>query len=110
MIFQSEKNLKDYGDKIPADKRAAIESALTQLKSAYESKDISSINSAFENMNNAWHAASEDMAKAAQQQQGPSQNAGSSSNAGNNQGGSNSGNGSNGSDPGTVDVDYEEVK
>ena len=110
MIFQSEKNLKDYGDKIPADKRAAIESALTQLKSAYESKDISSINSALENMNNAWHAASEDMAKAAQQQQGPSQNAGSSSNAGNNQGGSNSGNGSNGSDPGTVDVDYEEVK
>lgn len=110
MIFQSEKNLKDYGDKIPADKRAAIESALTQLKSAYESKDISSINSALENMNNAWHAASEDMAKAAQQQQGPSQNAGSSSNAGNNQGGGNSGNGSNGSDPGTVDVDYEEVK
>ena len=110
MIFQSEKNLKDYGDKIPADKRAAIESALTQLKSAYESKDISSINSALENINNAWHAASEDMAKAAQQQQGPSQNAGSSSNAGNNQGGGNSGNGSNGSDPGTVDVDYEEVK
>ncbi len=110
MIFQSEKNLKDYGDKIPADKRAAIESALTQLKSAYESKDISSINSALENMNNAWHAASEDMAKAAQQQQGSSQNAGSSSNAGNNQGGGNSGNGSNGSDPGTVDVDYEEVK
>ena len=110
MIFQSEKNLKDYGDKIPADKRAAIESALTQLKSAYESKDISSINSALENMNNAWHAASEDMAKAAQQQQGPSQDAGSSSNAGNNQGGGNSGNGSNGSDPGTVDVDYEEVK
>ena len=110
MIFQSEKNLKDYGDKIPADKRAAIESALTQLKSAYESKDISSINSALENMNNAWHAASEDMAKAAQQQQGPSQNTGSSSNAGNNQGGGNSGNGSNGSDPGTVDVDYEEVK
>ena len=110
MIFQSEKNLKDYGDKIPADKRAAIESALTQLKSAYESKDISSINSALENMNNAWHAASEDMAKAAQQQQDPSQNAGSSSSAGNNQGGGNSGNGSNGSDPGTVDVDYEEVK
>ena len=110
MIFQSEKNLKDYGDKIPADKRAAIESALTQLKSAYESKDISSINSALENMNNAWHAASEDMAKAAQQQQGPSQNTGSSSNAGNNQGGGNSGNVSNGSDPGTVDVDYEEVK
>ena len=110
MIFQSEKNLKDYGDKIPADKRAAIESALTQLKSAYESKDISSINSALENINNAWHAASEDMTKAAQESQ-PAGNAnpGSSANTG---AGNNSGNGSsNGSnDPGTVDVDYEEVK
>ena len=107
MIFQSEKNLKDYGDKIPADKRAAIESALTQLKSAHESKDINSINSALESINNAWHAASEDMAKAAQQQ-GPSQNGGQT---GGNSAGSNSGNGSNGNnDPGTVDVDYEEVK
>ena len=110
MIFQSEKNLKDYGDKIPADKRAAIESALTQLKSAYESKDISSINSALENINNAWHAASEDMAKAAQESQSAGNaNPGSSANTG---AGNNSGNGSsNGSnDPGTVDVDYEEVK
>ena len=107
MIFQSEKNLKDYGDKIPADKRVAIESALTQLKSAHESKDINSINSALESINNAWHAASEDMAKAAQQQ-GPSQNGGQT---GGNSAGSNSGNGSNGNnDPGTVDVDYEEVK
>ena len=107
MIFQSEKNLKDYGDKIPADKRAAIESALTQLKSAHESKDINSINSALESINNAWHAASEDMAKAAQQQ-GPSQNGGQT---GGNSADSNSGNGSNGNnDPGTVDVDYEEVK
>ena len=110
MIFQSEKNLKDYGDKIPADKRAAIESALTQLKSAYESKDINSINSALENINNAWHAASEDMAKAAQESQSTGNaNPGSSANTG---AGNNSGNGSsNGSnDPGTVDVDYEEVK
>ena len=110
MIFQSEKNLKDYGDKIPADKRAAIESALTQLKSAYESKDISSINSALENINNAWHAASEDMAKAAQESQSTGNaNPGSSANTG---AGNNSGNGSpNGSnDPGTVDVEYEQVK
>ena len=110
MIFQSEKNLKDYGDKIPADKRAAIESALTQLKSAYESKDINSINSALENINNAWHAASEDMAKAAQEgQSAGNANPGSSANTG---AGNNTGNGSsNGSnDPGTVDVDYEEVK
>ena len=110
MIFQSEKNLKDYGDKIPSDKRTAIESALTQLKSAHESKDINSINSALENINNAWHAASEDMAKAAQGgQSAGNANPGSSANTG---AGNNSGNGSsNGSnDPGTVDVDYEEVK
>lgn len=77
------------------------------MKSAHESKDINSINSALESINNAWHAASEDMAKAAQQQ-GPSQNGGQT---GGNSAGSNSGNGSNGNnDPGTVDVDYEEVK
>lgn len=102
MIFQSEKNLKEYGDKIPADKKNAIESALSQLKSAHESKDINAINSALENINNAWHAASEDMAKAAQQS-GPAQG----SNTGNS---GNSGNGQSSNDPGTVDVDYEEVK
>lgn len=107
MIFQSEKNLKEYGDKIPADKKNAIESALSQLKSAHESKDINAISSALENINNAWHAASEDMAKAAQQS-GPAQGG---SNAGFNGGNTgNSGNGQSGNDPGTVDVDYEEVK
>ena len=44
LIFQTEKQLKDFGDKIPADKKSAIESALEELKGAYESKDISAIN------------------------------------------------------------------
>lgn len=99
MIFQTEKNLKDYGDKIPADKRSAIESALAQLKEAHKAADIAAIDKAMDNMNNAWHAASEDMARAAQS--GPSQS--SSSDSG-------SSTGSNGSDKDVTDVDFEEVK
>ncbi|MBP6064096.1 MAG: molecular chaperone DnaK [Bacteroidales bacterium] len=99
MIFQTEKNLKDYGDKIPADKRSAIESALAQLKEAHKAGDIAAIDKAMDNMNNAWHAASEDMARAAQS--GPSQS--SSSDSG-------SSTGSNGSDKEVTDVDFEEVK
>jgi molecular chaperone DnaK len=99
MIFQTEKNLKDYGDKIPADKRSAIESALAQLKEAHKAADIAAIDKAMDNMNNAWHAASEDMARAAQS--GPSQS--SSSDSG-------SSTGSNGSDKEVTDVDFEEVK
>ena len=66
MIFQSEKNLKEYGDKIPADKKGAIENALGQLKEAHKSQNIADIDRATEALNQAWHAASEDMAKAAQ--------------------------------------------
>ena len=66
MIFQSEKNLKDYGDKIPSDKKGAIETVLGQLKEAHKSQDLAEIERASEALNNAWHAASEDMAKAAQ--------------------------------------------
>ena len=66
MIFQTEKNLKEYGDKIPADKKGAIENALCQLKEAHKAQNIADIDRASEALNNAWHAASEDMAKAAQ--------------------------------------------
>jgi len=66
MIFQTEKNLKEYGDKIPADKKGAIENALGQLKEAHKAQNIADIDRASEALNNAWHAASEDMAKAAQ--------------------------------------------
>ncbi|MBR0223295.1 MAG: Hsp70 family protein, partial [Bacteroidales bacterium] len=91
MIFQSEKNLKEYGDKIPADKKGAIENALGQLKEAHKSQNLADIERATEALNNAWHAASEDMARAAQQQQGPQDNGGSDN-------------------QGPEDVDYEEVK
>ena len=66
MVFQSEKNLKDYGDKIPADKKSAIESATSELKKAVEAKDIAAIEKYSAELESAWHAASEDMAKAAQ--------------------------------------------
>ncbi len=102
MIFQSEKNLKEYGDKIPADKKGAIESALAALKEAHKSGDIAAIDKAMEGMNSAWHAASEDMAKAAQQS-GPSA-------GGAQQGPSDNGGNAQGGDKEVTDVDFEEVK
>ncbi len=57
LVFTSEKNLKDYGDKLPADKKEAIEGALAKLKTAHEAKDIASIDSASEELNKAWEAA-----------------------------------------------------
>ncbi len=71
--FQSDKNLKDYGDKIPADKKSAIESALGSLKEAVKNQNISDIDRYTEELTKAWNAASEDMNRAAQAgaQQGP---------------------------------------
>ncbi len=66
MVFQTERNLKDYGDKIPADKRSAIEAACADLKKAVDAKDVAGIDSANAALEAAWHAASEDMARAAQ--------------------------------------------
>ncbi len=66
MIFQTEKQLKEYGDKIPAEKKSVIEGALTELKTAHAAKDIDKISAALKTMNDAWAAASEDMYKATQ--------------------------------------------
>jgi len=66
MIFQTEKQMKEYGDKLPADKKAPIEEALTNLKNAHKSQDIKAIDKAMEAINKAWHAASEEMYKASQ--------------------------------------------
>ena len=104
MIFQSEKNLKEYGDKIPADKKGAIENALGQLKEAHKNQNLADIERATEALNNAWHAASEDMARAAQQQGPQDPGAG----FGGQQGPQN--NGGNDGNSGPEDVDYEEVK
>ena len=73
LCFQSDKNLKDYGDKIPADKKSAIESAIGSLKEAVKNQNISDIDRYTEELTKAWNAASEDMNRAAQAgaQQGP---------------------------------------
>ena len=66
MCFQTEKNLKEYGDKIPAEKKAAIESAMNNLKEAVKNQNLTDIDKYNSELEAAWHAASEDMAKAAQ--------------------------------------------
>ena len=93
LIFQTEKQLKEYGDKIPADKKAPIESALAELKKAHEAKDLNGIKTHMEALNTAFQAASQDMYNAAQ---GGSANAdaGQTASAGEE----------------VTDVDFEEVK
>lgn len=101
LIFQTEKQLKEYGDKIPADKKAPIETALNNLKDAHKSQDIARIDAALNEMNTAWTAASEDMYKA-------TQDAGGQTGGGSQQGG--------GANTGTTDsetvtdAEFEEVK
>jgi molecular chaperone DnaK len=95
LIFNSEKQLKEYGDKIPAEKKEAIEVALGKLKEAHETKDIASIDAHLEALNAAWQAASEDMYKGTQEGA-----AGEQANAGEAK--------SNESD--VTDAEYEEVK
>ena len=70
MIFQTESQLKEFGDKLSADKKAPIESSLEELKKAHESKDLAQIDAAMEKINAAWKEASEEMYKAQQDGQG----------------------------------------
>src|ERR1700749_5136080 len=67
LIFQTEKQLKEFGDKVPADKKAPIEAALNKLKDAQKSQDVAAIDTAVAEMNTAWTAASEELYKATQQ-------------------------------------------
>ncbi len=66
MIFQTEKQLQEYGDKIPAQKKEAIESALAELREAHKAQDIARIDTAMNNLNTAWQAASQEMYQATQ--------------------------------------------
>jgi molecular chaperone DnaK len=96
LVFQTEKQLKEFGDKIPADKKQAIESSFTELKAAHADRNIAGIDSAMERLNAAWQAASEDMYKAGGEQAGAAngaQDANASGAAGE-----------------ATDVDFEEVK
>ncbi|MBK7139035.1 MAG: molecular chaperone DnaK [Bacteroidetes bacterium] len=99
LIFQTEKQLKEFGDKIPADKKATIESAVERLKEAHKNQDIVAIDAALAELNNAWQAASQDMYAAGatgneQQENGQG--------GGDNQG--------SGQEDNVQDVEFEEVK
>ena len=100
MIFQTEKQLKEFGDKLSDDKKAPIEAALEELKKAYETKDLALIDPALEKINEAWKEASEEMYKAQAEAQGASGADASAQESG-----------SEGSETSDVeDVDFEEVK
>ena len=103
MIFQTEKQLAEIGDKIPADKKTPIEEALKKLKEAYEKRDADACEAANNELMTAFQAASAEMYAAQQQaQQGGAQ--------GPQPGADNNGNGDNGGNPSAEDVDFEEVK
>ena len=104
MIFQTEKQLNELGDKLPADKKAAIEAALGKLKEAHKAQDVQACETAMNDLNSAFQAASQDMYNAANAQQG-AQNAGADFNAQQQAGGSNAKN-----DDNVQDADFEEVK
>jgi molecular chaperone DnaK len=75
MIFQTESQLKEFGEKLSADKKEPIEAALEELKKAHESKDLAQIDAAMEKINEAWKAASEEMYKAQAEAQGGAEGA-----------------------------------
>jgi len=100
MIFQTEKQLKEFGDKLSADKKEPIEAALVELKKAHETKDLAQIDAAMEKINEAWKVASEEMYKA--QQEAQAQGSPTGDDAGNAQQKNEGDN--------VEDVDFEEVK
>ena len=100
MIFQTEKQLKEFGDKLPADKKQPIEAALSKLRDAHKSQDIAAIDAAMAEINTAWQAASQEMYNAqAQANANPGANPGAGA-----QGGQQA------PDQEVTDVDFEEVK
>jgi len=93
LIFQTEKQLSEFGEKIPADKKSVIDSALATLKQAYTSQDVAAIEGAMKGLNDAWAAASEDIYKASQDAGGSAPNDGATETKGED----------------VTDVEYEEV-
>ncbi len=100
LIFQTEKQLKEYGDKISADKKAPIETAFATLKVAHKAQDVAQIDTAMEALNAAWTAASEEMYKATQE--GAAQP--------NQDEGAQQPNGAEGNSENVTDAEFEEVK
>ena len=98
LIFQTEKQLSEYGDKLPADKKEPIESALAELKAAHESKDLGSIDTAMEKLNTVFQAASQEMYANQENAGGEGEAAGAE------------GSSDDSDDVSAEDVDFEEVK
>ena len=108
MIFQTEKQLKDLGDKLPADKKSSIESALATLKEAHKNQNLDAIDSAIKGLEDVLHAASQDMYNAANAQ-GGAQGGNPFNGQNGSQSGSSSSSSSNNGDN-VQDADFEEVK
>ncbi len=101
IIFQTEKQLADLGDKLPADKKAAIEGALSKLKDAHKSQDLNAIDAAIKEINDTFGAAQQDILNAQAQAQQNAANASAGASANNNP---------NAPEDHVTDVDFEEVK
>jgi molecular chaperone DnaK len=101
LVFQTEKQVKEYGEKIPADKKEAIETALVALKEAHKSEDLAQVESATETLTAAWNAASQDIYQAQQEAGGDAGAAGDAT--------ADAGGTSNGADD-VQDVEFEEVE
>lgn len=100
LIFQTEKQIKEFGDKLPADKKPELESALNTLKDAHKSQDVSSIDAAITSLNAIWQAATQEMYQSGQ---AGDPNEGQEPNAGGQSGNTSNNNGD------VTDVEYEEV-
>ena len=98
MVFQTEKQLKEYGDKVPADKKAAIEKAAADLKEAHQKKDMAAIDTHMATLNQLWQDASQDMYKESEAQGGAQASENGSPKT------------DGGADGEVTDVDFEEVK
>ncbi len=96
LIFQTDKQLREYGDKIPAHKKEAIEKAVESLRQAHKAQDLDHIDRASKELESAWMAASQELYQATQQQQGQSSSNGAATD--------------NGTTPDVTDVEFEEVK
>lgn len=99
LIFQTEKQLKEFGDKLPTDKKGPIEQALVKLKEAHQKQDIETIDAATSELNTVWQAASKELYKNSQTQQGPTDQQASEANQSK----------ANANEE-VTDVDFEEVK
>ncbi len=104
LIFQTEKQLKEYGDKLPEDKKGEIEAAVAELKTAHASKDLAAIETSMEKLNTIWQSASEEMYKNTQGDPAQGAQPGADPNAGQGPQG-----GQAGGDDEVTDVDFEEV-